>query len=354
MRDDDRLLDLPAAEFGSGVIGVCDVCGERQAVVVLTKERFKLCVIDFLNKTWLKTDKKPGVPAPLYRSERVYFETVVSSTGKAPAIVLSPTKTVRHPVVLATPDVYGLTTTLLDAGIRFAREGFEVLLPDVAKTDGIRASHHVTLRSSAQFRGGIAVGSKRVNELVALYTDALSYLRGREMVDPGKSAVFGASYGASLALALAARETRLAAAVLAYPMPVRPLDLPKLVTIPVLFVGGSSDRASKRARAQLESARSATNAPTSFFDLPGARHGFLSRDLSAYDLVAAERAWAAMLAFLKRKLMPPPPKPPAVPPRPAGAAPPPIPPARPQAAATTPTTAPSSMPASTGPPPTPA
>jgi hypothetical protein len=29
MRDDDRLLDLPAAEFGSGVIGVCDICGTR-------------------------------------------------------------------------------------------------------------------------------------------------------------------------------------------------------------------------------------------------------------------------------------------------------------------------------------
>ena len=60
MRDDDRLLNLTDAEFGTGVVGVCDICGTRQAVIVLKKERFKLCVLDFLNKTWLKTDKKPG------------------------------------------------------------------------------------------------------------------------------------------------------------------------------------------------------------------------------------------------------------------------------------------------------
>jgi hypothetical protein len=48
--------------------------------------------------------------------------------------------------------------------------------------------------------------------------------------------------------------------------------------------------------------------------LPGAKHGFLSRDLSAYDLQQAERAWTQILAFLKQQLFPPPPKPPAAPP----------------------------------------
>jgi dienelactone hydrolase len=340
MRDDDRMLDLPNAEFGSGIIGVCDICGERQAVIVLNKERYKLCVIDFLNKTWLKTEKLPGAPAPLYRSERVWYESRIPSTGKAPAIALSPTKVIRRASVLITPDVYGLTTTLLDGAIRFAREGFEVLVPDLAKTDGIGASHHVTLRSSAQFRGGVAADSKRVSELVALYRDALEYLRGREMVEPAKSALFGVSYGGSLAMALAARDPKIAAVALAYPMPIRPADLPQLVTAPVLCVMGSADRASAKARGQLEAAQSSMASRVTFFDVPGARHHFLSRDLRAYDLPGSEAAWTAIVAWTKHLLMPPPPRPPAVPSKPLSAVLPPNPPAaatRPPAPSSAPT-----------------
>ena len=191
--------------------------------MVLSKERFKLCVIDFLNKTWIKTDKKPGVPARLYRSERVTFDTGATSAGKAQAVVLSPTKAAKHPVVLLTPDTYGITTTLLDAGIRFAREGYEVLIPDIVKTDGRGAALHLATRSSAQLRGGVAVNSPQCRQPPAP-------LRGRPQLpsQPGdgrperKRPLFGTSYGGSLALALAAQDTKLAAVALAYPMPVRP------------------------------------------------------------------------------------------------------------------------------------
>jgi len=331
MRDDDRMLNLPDAQFGSGIVGVCDICGQRQAVVVLTKERFKLCVLDFLNKTWLKTDKKPGVPPPLYRSERVTFGTGATRAEKAPAIVLSPTKKVKHPVVLITPDTFGITTTLLDAAIRFAREGFEVMIPDLVKSDRSVPGLHLALRSSAQFRGGVAVNSPRVAALVRLYADALDYLRAREMVDPAKSAVFGTSYGGSLALALAAEETRLAAVALAYPMPVRPRDLANLVTAPLLYVRGSADRATTRAWDQLVAAQSATRTTFEFVEVPGARHNFLSRDLPSYEVGTAEAAWSRIVTFLTKNLIPPPPKPPAAPPKPAPASTPP--PASPKATA---------------------
>jgi carboxymethylenebutenolidase len=313
MRDDDRLLDLPEPEFGSGVIGVCDICGTRQAVIVLEKERFKLCVIDFLNKAWVKTEKKPGVPAPLYTSERVWFDTSASPTGVAPAVVLHPTKIARHPVVLVTPDTFGLTTTLLDAAIRFAREGFEVLLPDVRKTEGVGGASHFAIRFAARVRGGMDVDSKRVARLLHLYTDALEHLRHREMVDPLKAAVFGTSFGASLALALAAQDTKLGAVVLAYPVPVRPRDLAKLVSAPLLSVAGSRDRVAAKAVAQFASLRSSTKGRYELVQVPGARHHFLSRDLSVYDLPRAEESWTRIVAFLKRELMPPPPRPPPPP-----------------------------------------
>ena len=315
-RDNDRMLNLPTPEFGAGIIGVCDICGARQAVIVLNKERYKLCVIDFLNKTWLKTDKKPGAPAPIYRSERVWYPTDAAAGRRAPAVALSPTKAVKRPGVLIVPDSYGITTTLLDGAIRFATQGFEVLIPDLGKTEGFGGTHHAALRSGAKLRGGVAVESKRIAELIRLYADALAFLRERDLVDPAKTAVFGTSYGGSLALALAAQDTRLAAVALVYPMPVRPEGLGKLVSAPLLSVGGALDRASARSRQHLESAHEGSKVPFELVDLPGVRHHFLSRDLRAYDLPAAEGAWTRILAFLRQQLMPPPPKPPAPPSKP--------------------------------------
>jgi dienelactone hydrolase len=317
MRDDDRLLNLPDLHFGSGVVGVCDICGERQAVVVLSKERFKLCVLDFLNKTWLKTDKKPGVPNPVYRSDRVTFETSATGSETAQGIVLTPTKTVKHPVVLLTPDTYGITTTMLDAAIRFARAGFEVLVPDLFKSDESTARLHLALRSGVRMRGGVPVTSPRVRRALQLYRDALDYLRSREMVDPSKAAVFGTSYGASLALALAAEDTRVAAVALAYPMPVHPPDLANLVTVPVLYVRGASDRSTAKAWSQIVAAQSSTHGSFEFVEIPGARHNFLARDLPAYEVGKAEAAWTKIVAFLTKNLLPPPPKPPSMPPKPA-------------------------------------
>ncbi len=329
MRDDDKMLELPP-DFGSGIVGVCDICGTRQAVIILSKERFKLCVVDFLNKTWIKTTQKPGAPLPPYRSERVWFPTDTTATGKAPGVLLSPTKPIKRPGLLVTPDVYGITTSTLDGAIRCAREGFEVFLPDVAKTEGVGPGHHVALRGSVRIRGGVHTTHKKIDAMTSLYEDALAALRARELVDPTKTGLLGVSYGASLAMALAARDQRLGAVVLAYPMPVRPDDLPRLITAPTLYLGGTDDRSSARARSQLAAAQAQARVPVEFVDLPRVRHDFLSRDLAAYDLRAAEFAWGAAVAFLKRTLMPAPPRPPPVPSPPAAA---PAPPAKPAATA---------------------
>ena len=318
MRDDDVLLREPGLEFGSGVIGVCDICHTRQAVIVLEKERYQLCVIDFLNKTFLNSHEKPGRPLPPYRSERIWYETESAPNGKAPGILLSPTKPVKRPSVLVAPDVYGLTTTLLDAGIRFAREGFEVMLPDVSKTTGVGAADHLSLRSGAMFGGGVALDSSRVRHLTDLYRDALKYVRAREIVDPTKGAIFGVSFGASLAVALAAEDRQTTALALAYPVAVKPASYLKLVTCPVWVATGSADRRGRSGRAQLEAAVGSRDLQVEFLDLPGARHHFLARDLSSYDVRSAETTWAAAVKFLRSRLLPPPPKPPA-PPRPASA-----------------------------------
>ncbi len=314
MSDDQDLMlpDFPPV-FGSGVIGVCDICGKRQAVIVLQKERYKLCVLDFLNKTWLNTTIKPGAPLPPYRSDRIWFETAQSKTGQSTAIVLTPTKVVRHPTVLITPDVYGVTTVLLDAAIRFAKDGYEALIPEVSKTAGIGFSEHLTTRTGAYLGGGVPLQSARTRKLVLYYQDALQCLRNRPLADSEKTAIFGVGFGGSLALGVAGEEQKLSAVVLAYPVPVRPPGYVELVTAPTLFVDAGRDSSSRRSRHAFESRSTQVASPVEYADFPGARRNFLAQDLGAYDLALAEAAWGRILAFLRSRLQPPPPRPPPPP-----------------------------------------
>ncbi len=314
--DQDLLLPGYPEEFGSGVVGVCDLCGKRQAVIILQKERFKLCVLDFLNKTWEKPGgAKPGAPLPPYRSDRIWFDTGTSSTGQSTAILLTPTKVMRHPTVLITPDLYGITTTLLDAGIRFAREGFEVLIPDLGKAAGFGFPDHVVTRAGAYVGGGVPLNSARVRRLVRYFLDAQQFLSARPMADAEHTAVFGAGFGGSLAVALAGEEQRVTALALAYPRPVLPREFPRLVTAPVLFVDAGRDPASRRARAQFVAG--ADGGPVlEVADFPAARRNFLARDLGSYDLRRAEAAWQRILAFFRGRLIPTVPRPPMLPAKP--------------------------------------
>jgi dienelactone hydrolase len=313
MTDEDLLLHDPGLSFGSGVVGVCDICGKRQAVIVLQKERYKLCVLDFLNKTWINSKTTPGRPLPPYRSERIWFDTEATASGRAQGVVLSPTKPTRRPVVLVTSDVYGLTTLVLDAGIRLAREGFEVFLPDLNKLDGLGPRDHIGLRADVRFRGGVRVESPRVRKLVTLYDDALAHLRARPLADVQKVGIFGASYGGSLACAVAGEDRGIAALALAFPCPVQPADYLRLINAPVLFVAGDRDPLAARARAQFEAARSAGGLDVRYERFAGQQHLFLARDSPAYSLAPAEEGWRKILGFLRERLMPPPPRPPAPP-----------------------------------------
>jgi dienelactone hydrolase len=316
MRDDDRLLTTPGLEFGTGVIGVCDICGTRQAVIVLQKERYKLCVIDFLNKTWAASTAEPGAPLPPYRSERAHFACEEVPGGEASAIVLSPTKAVRRPVVLITPEVYGITTAILDAAIHFARAGFEVMVPDIAKTGLFGPADHLSTRFALRMKGGVPITGPRMTKLTRYYSDALQWLRTREMVDAERSGVFGLSLGGSLALALAGLDQKLTAVAVAYPVPVAPPEALGLVTAKVFFVAGAKDRSAAAARRQLER----TAGLSVEYDLvAGVGHDFLSRDLRAYDQNRAEATWAHVTEFLKTQLFPPFIRPPAPPVKPVSA-----------------------------------
>lgn len=201
---------------------------------------------------------------------------------------------------------------------------------------------HLSLRRGAMFGGGVAVDSTRVRHLVALYRDALRALRARDMVDPAKTAIVGVSYGAAIATALAGEDRQVTALALAYPVPIRPAEFLKLITAPTLVVTPGRDRRAAAARVQFAAAVARKEIAAEFLDLPEAKVNFLARDLAAYDLADAERAWTRILAFVKDKLAPPPrvaPTPPKPPVPPPSAAPPTTPTPKPTAAAMSPAAA---------------
>ncbi|MCI4344488.1 MAG: dienelactone hydrolase family protein, partial [Thermoplasmata archaeon] len=132
---------------------------------------------------------------------------------------------------------------------------------------------------------------------------------------PEKTAFFGASYGASLAIGLASREQKLTALALAYPRPVDPPEIARLITAPTLLVRGGRDSVAQRAEQQLRVAMPGSSPSLETVYFAAGRHNFLARDLKAYDIAVAEEAWKRIVGFVQARLMPPPPKPPPPPTR---------------------------------------
>ena len=227
-------------------------------------------------------DRLPGQargPGTALPQRAGWVPTTAVKAGQAQAVVLSPTRVVRHPGVLIAPDVHGLTTAILDGAIRLAQQGFEVLFPDVNLAGTFGPPQLFATRSGVWARNGVPLRSSAVAKLVGLYSDGLEALRGRPMVDPEKSAILGLSYGGALAVGVAARDQKLGALVLAYPVPVSPPEWLPLVTAPVLLIAGRRDRLGQKARGQFLAHFPKDRFES--FDPGNVGHDFLARDVGA-------------------------------------------------------------------------
>ncbi len=299
------MLEGPSGEFGSGVVGVCDICHQRQAVIILSKERFKLCVIDFLNKAWIKTEAKPAAATPPFTSSREYLPTRAVPGGRAPVVVLTPTKLVKRPSVLVVPEVFGLTTQVLEAGVRLAHEGYEVILPDFAKTPGVNLMTYAKLRGYRMLFDSVPVSQTRREPYLRVLEDCRLYLRSRPMVDPTHFGVLGISYGGALALAYAAQTPEVETVALAYPFMIRPAGWLQSLKAPVVAVYGAGDNVAAPSLLLLREAAQRYGFPFESLVLPEVRHHFLNRDSKAYRLPEAELAWTRLMAHMKAGLQPP-------------------------------------------------
>ena len=334
MPDEDLLLDIPHPEFGAGVVGVCDICHSRQAVIVLNKERFKLCVLDYLNKGWIRSDEKPAATTLPFVSTSEFVDSPAAPGGVAVSIHLKSLKTVKHPLVTIVPDVLGITAEVLEAAIRFARAGYDAVIPDLGRVPGVGLFDYGFQRGMHLVTGSVPVNTSRRARLFRVVDVCRVKALEDPMVDPKRQAVFGIGYGGALALAYAAETPDISGVALAYPRAVTPGAVLRAISCPVLAVYGEEDERSGHGFGRLKADAEAAGMDLHVSVIDGTAHAFFDRANRDFSVPAAEAGWSEILTFLKARLEPPPtvlkPTPPPVtkpspPPKPAAAPAPPAP-----------------------------
>lgn len=344
MTDEDLLLESEHDDFGAGVVGVCDICKVRQAVIVLQKEGFKLCVLDFLNKSWIKTAASPKGHLLPFKSTTEFVPCRAVPGGRVPVIVLSPSEELKRPSALVIPEVYGLTTQVLEAGVRLAHQGYEVAIPDFVRIHGVNFWTAAKLRASKILLDEVHISQSHRDRAFRILETTRKFLLSRPFVVPDRQVVVGLSYGGSLALGFAAQTPGLSGVALAYPYMIHPPSWIQTIHCPVFVVAGGADHKAGPSLLQLHQAAHRYGVNVGTLVIPNAGHHFLSRAHRTYEPDQSEVAWARMMAFVNHCLRPPAPKAPVVPKPPAS------PPPAATAAKAAPSSAASSPPSASAPP----
>ncbi|MCL4324684.1 MAG: dienelactone hydrolase family protein [Candidatus Thermoplasmatota archaeon] len=307
MSDEDLLLPgTESREFGAGVVGVCDVCHKRQAVIILNKERFKLCVLDFLNKSWIKSEEKPAAFTFPFSSSTDFIRTSAVPGGVLHAIRLKPSKLVKHPLVMIVPDPVGVSTQNIEAAVRFARAGYDVVMPDTGRIPGLSfVVDYVLDRGTRFLKGAVLLPASRRLRLLRVMDACRRHVLQDDMIDPSRQAIYGASYGATFALAYAAESEGIKAVALAYPYAVTPLGRLASISAPVHAVYGKKDRRAGFSSDLLARGFSSWGIEYSTTVIPGVDHNFLGRDETSYRVRGAEKGWQAILDFVHSRFEPP-------------------------------------------------
>jgi len=212
--------------------------------------------------------------------------------------IVYPERKDKAPVVLVIHEIFGMTDWVRSIADALAAEGFIAIAPDLLS--GIGPSGGGTESFPAD---GVrdAIRKLKPDEVAK----RLNAVRGYGLAQPSandKTASIGFCWGGGMSFNYATMQPKLNAAVVYYGTPPTDDALAK-ITCPVIgFYGGSDNRVTstvKPTQAAMDKLHK-SYAPT-IYDSAG--HGFL-RQQSAREAnqKAAEQAWPATIAFLKKAL----------------------------------------------------
>jgi len=247
--------------------------------------------------------------------QKFYVDTAVfryrSGYHEINAFLAVPSVATPMPAIVLAHDVYGLDEHMQDLAIRFAREGYAVLVPDFFTTrSGISAPSGTIVSAQTLRRNApdtIAVADVR---------NGYNYLKGQDYVDPYRVAVVGFGFGGTIALLSAAQTTELAAAVNFYGdivyrreqigrvKPNSPADMLGLVNCPLLsFYGAPDSDVSRQEVELLERTLRGKNKTYELKVYPSVPNGFFNDSRpESYRAQSARDAFARTFNFLDRYL----------------------------------------------------
>lgn len=242
-----------------------------------------------------------GAKAALESSPRhAEFIDVAVPGRPAPikSFIVYPERKDKAPVVIVISEIFGLSDWIRGVADQLAKEGFIAVAPDFLSGKGPNGGGTEAFAGRdevvAQFRSFPAAD-------VATIVDAVRAQAVKLPAANGKSATVGFCWGGSYSFAYATHAPTLDAAVVYYGTSPEAAKLAS-VKAPVLGLYGENDA---RVNATIEPAVAEMKTLGKSYEphiYPGAGHGFL-RQQSGQDganMKAAEQAWPATLAFLRK------------------------------------------------------
>lgn len=224
------------------------------------------------------------MPSPT-RIERI---RIPLTGGTAPGYLANPGGA-RVAAILLAHEWWGMTEQVEDVADRLAAAGYLTLAPDLY--DGATASH-----PDEALRLLLAMDRERALHVL---DNAIGLLFER---GAPKVAVVGFGMGGGLALELARRDERLAAAVSWYGRPFPAVRVSELKAPLLGLQGGSDPDVPLKNVRSLERSLREEGKDSEFVIFPGVGSGFLNDRRDTYREDAALAAWQRMLDFLEVRL----------------------------------------------------
>jgi carboxymethylenebutenolidase len=254
--------------------------------------------------------------------EEVYniseMEKMISISGNIssfPAFHTAQDNGNKLPGLIVIHEVWGLTDHIKDVAGRFAKEGFDVLAPDLLSQTGITEKmdqnimkdiHDLAKRDEAQKKMRSAMAPIQSLEFgvetVQKLKECISFLQRDENCN-GEIAVVGYCFGGTYAYALSSADSRIKTAVPFYGH--APEEEEKLASIkcPILAFYGEKDERLMEELPKLKEKMKKLKKEFEAVVYPNTGHAFFNdTNPTTYNREAADDAWRKTLAFINKCL----------------------------------------------------
>lgn len=242
----------------------------------------------------------------------IEYVTIPAPDAACPAYLVSPGGVGPWPAVIFYGDAGGIRPAMLEMATRLSDAGHIVLLPDLY----YRFGPYEPLVPKEVFKGDVSailgplMATTGIGPVCKDTEAFLAFMDTRRDIAGGKFGAVGFCMGGGMAIAAAASHAHRFGAVasfhgghLATESPSSPHLLVSRLTPQVYVASAESDSSyPPEMAARLEDAMRLAGVNYQAEIYRGAYHGWMVPDFPVYDVVLADRGWAALLAFFSRGL----------------------------------------------------